>query len=296
MANYGKNIGIVPLTDSAGITQYFIPNKHYGVDIGWYKQRYCNVLAWQDGTVVAKGYYSDTGYWVALEHVYDSKKRWTCYIHLKESACVSTGQKVVLGQKIGIRGNSGKSTGEHLHLYLTSEISKSISFNFTNLKKYSIDPLPYLYYSKQFNTVYISKAWTKALPAPIPDVVSPVSRDVTKDQLICLDDDLRVRKSPSLKADKIGHLEKGKYYNYYEVQEADGYSWYKIADNQWCACVDSVRVLPKQILHTVTAEDLQCNNLAKTLQNIANNYELSLEQLLELNPQLIKAGDILRVK
>lgn len=286
--NYGNNVGIVPLTDAAGITQIFKPNKHYGVDIGFYKQRGCDVLAWQDGKVIAKGYYSDTGYWVALEHTYSSTKRWTVYIHLKASS-VTVGQKVTIGQKIGNRGNTGKSTGEHLHLYLTSEIAKSITFNFTNLKKYAIDPVPYLYYSRQFNTVYISaNSWKKELPDPIPDVVNPVSRDTDKDQLICHEDNLRVRNKPSLKGDKLGHLVKDAYYNYYAMQDADGYKWYQIADAQWVAGIDSLEILPKRVDYIVVEGD--------TLKSIAEKYGTTVEKIVELNPELIQVGCILRVK
>ena len=246
MTWYGRNVGLVPLTDAAGITQEFKPGQHYGVDIGWYKEQYCSVLAWQDGKVVAKGYYSDTGYYVALEHIYTNTKRWTCYIHLKNASALAIGKTVQLGEMIGTRGNSGSSKGVHLHLYLTSEISTGISFSFANLKKYAVNPVPYLYYDKSFNTLYISKDWKKALPDPVPPVVDPVERDVTKDQLICHEADLRVREKPDLTGYVIGHLQKDKYYDYHDTATANGYEWYKIADNQWIAKIASVEILPKQ--------------------------------------------------
>ena len=138
-------------------------------------------------------------------------KRWTCYIHLKNASALAIGKTVQLGEMIGTRGNSGSSKGVHLHLYLTSEISTGISFSFANLKKYAVNPVPYLYYDKSFNTLYISKDWKKALPDPVPPVVDPVERDVTKDQLICHEADLRVREKPDLTGYVIGHLQKDKY-------------------------------------------------------------------------------------
>lgn len=244
--NYGKNVGIVPLTDAAGITQPFKAGSHYGIDIGWHGIRNCDVLAWQDGKVAAKGYYSDTGYYVALEHNYSGNKRWTCYIHLNTAASVSVGQSVKLGQPIGRRGSSGNSTGEHLHFYLTKEIKTSLSFSFSNLKANAVNPVPYLYYSKEYNTIYISPDWTKPLPEPLPDIVQPVERDKHKDQLIVHDDGLRVRTSPSLSGENIGHLQKDKYYNFYEIVEAEGYKWYKLADRQYCAGIEELEVIPAE--------------------------------------------------
>ncbi len=45
MSFYGKNVGIIPLTDAAGITKVFNWPSHKGVDIGWYAMQYCPVLA-----------------------------------------------------------------------------------------------------------------------------------------------------------------------------------------------------------------------------------------------------------
>ena len=67
-----------------------------------------------------------------------------------------------------------------------------------------------------------------------------------KDQLICHEADLRVREKPDLTGYVIGHLQKDKYYNYYDTAAANGYEWYKIADNQWIAKIASVEILPKQ--------------------------------------------------
>ena len=78
---------------------------------------------------------------------------------------MAKGSFVYMGEPIGFRGNTGRSKGEHLHIYLTEKIDRDLKFSFTNLKKHAVDPVPYLYYSKQFNIIYIStKWWTKELP------------------------------------------------------------------------------------------------------------------------------------
>lgn len=365
---YGNNVGIVPLTDAAGITQEFKKGEHYGVDIGWNKQHNCDVLAWQDGKVVATGYTWDCGYYVVLEHTYATRKRWTCYIHLASgSTIVSVGQSVKLGQKIAKRGNTGHSSGEHLHLYLTSEITKKLPFNWTNLKTYSINPVPYLYYSKEYNTIYISQnSWKKPLPDPIPEVVQPVDRDILKDQIICHEEGLRVRTGASISKTVIGHLLKDRFYNYLDTVDSDGYTWYKIANNQWCAGIDSLEVLPHidivqpvekdsskdQLICSISnlrvrtaaslkgtqigflkqneyydwfgkenadgyewyklAENQYCAKVDEvtilpkieyytavegdTLESIAVKFNTSVDKLVTLNPQLVEAGDEIRVQ
>ena len=90
-----REIGIIPLTDAAGITKNFNAQNHRGLDIGWYANKFCPVLAWQDGTLIAKGYSGQVGYWLVMEHEYDDGKRWAsvekrtrkCYISCILSLC-----------------------------------------------------------------------------------------------------------------------------------------------------------------------------------------------------------------
>ncbi len=69
------------------------------------------VLATANG-VIEKALYSRTfGNYIVINH---GNKIKTLYAHMKKSV-VRKGQKVSLGQKIGIQGNTGTSTGEHIH-------------------------------------------------------------------------------------------------------------------------------------------------------------------------------------
>jgi len=253
MNKYGDNVGIVPLTDAAGITGNFIAGKHYGIDIAWSSKAAdpnCPVLAWQDGTVVDCGSGAEVGNFIVVEHDYNDGHRWTGYIHLKDIPSVKKGDKVVFGKQMGNarRGNTGNSTGVHLHMYLTRIVSKRIKYKWANLINYAIDPRPYLYYSKEYNTEYISKDWKKPLPDPLPEVTAPVERDISRDQIICHDADLRVRTRPDLSGVVIGHLEKDKYYNCLGLSDADGYEWIQIAEDQYCARVSSVDLLPAALI------------------------------------------------
>lgn len=72
------------------------------------------VLAVGDGEVVAAKFGSDTGYYVAIRH---GRQYTTRYMHLKK-LLVKPGQKVKRGDRIALSGNTGRSTGPHLHYEL----------------------------------------------------------------------------------------------------------------------------------------------------------------------------------
>lgn len=88
---------------------YKVPKFHRGMDFS------CDmrtpVYATADGKVVSAKWQSGYGYTVELDHGYGYRTR---YAHL-HSFKVKRGQSVVRGEQIALSGNSGKSTGPHLH-------------------------------------------------------------------------------------------------------------------------------------------------------------------------------------
>lgn len=82
---------------------------HKGVD--WSVSVGTPVKAAAAGKVVRAGFYSDYGYCVDIQH---SDGSMTRYAHLN-SISVSNGQSVSQGQTIAASGNTGYSTGPHLH-------------------------------------------------------------------------------------------------------------------------------------------------------------------------------------
>lgn len=84
---------------------------HYGVDYA--AKRGTPVRVVGDGTVISIGNFGSAGKMLKIEH---SKRYSTAYMHLKNfPEGVVLGAKVTQGQVIGWVGNSGLSTGPHLH-------------------------------------------------------------------------------------------------------------------------------------------------------------------------------------
>ncbi len=84
-------------------------SSHKGIDVAC--QTGTSVLAADGGVCEASEYRSDYGYLIIIDHRNGYK---TYYAHLSELA-VSAGEKLKKGQLIGKTGNTGISTGPHLH-------------------------------------------------------------------------------------------------------------------------------------------------------------------------------------
>lgn len=94
------------------LTSYFGPRwgrTHEGID--WGVSTGTTVFASSAGTVVSAGWNGGYGYSVLIRHP-DGKK--TRYAHLSKIT-VSAGEYVEQGERIGLSGNTGNSTGPHLH-------------------------------------------------------------------------------------------------------------------------------------------------------------------------------------
>lgn len=82
---------------------------HGGMDIG--ADRGSPIHAPAPGTVVFAGRQAEFGLTVVIEHPHDIR---TLYGHLSRIS-VRAGEEVERGQMIGLTGNTGKSSGPHLH-------------------------------------------------------------------------------------------------------------------------------------------------------------------------------------
>ena len=99
---------------------------HKGID--WATPTGTAVMASSAGTVTRAGWGSGYGYVVYIQH---ADGRQTRYGHLSK-ILVSTGQTVSQGQKIALSGNTGVSTGPHVHFEILINGSQVNPLNYLN--------------------------------------------------------------------------------------------------------------------------------------------------------------------
>lgn len=82
---------------------------HYGIDMA--ADRGTPIVATRSGTVTMATYDDNSGYFVYIDHM---DGMGSCYMHM-DKYIVTPGQFVLTGQIIGYCGDTGASTGVHLH-------------------------------------------------------------------------------------------------------------------------------------------------------------------------------------
>lgn len=135
----------VRITSYFGNREYMYQGKlvkdfHHGIDLvpKNFKGNE-EIIAFYDGVVtgvqkIGKQY--GTGCYVRIKH---DEGLYTLYYHLKsETICVNVGDKVKKGQKLGIIGTTGKSTGVHLHFQIDKGNNST-----------SINPYDYVFNNKE---------------------------------------------------------------------------------------------------------------------------------------------------
>lgn len=118
-AGLAKGFMRFPTTKQFRVSSGFSPRRinpvtgrvapHKGVDFAM--PQGTPVMAVGDGEVVMAKYSGPAGYLVAIRH---GRSYTTRYMHLKK-ILVKPGQKVKRGDHIALSGNTGRSTGPHLH-------------------------------------------------------------------------------------------------------------------------------------------------------------------------------------
>lgn len=116
--NYAaENEGIEPftfpcqITEKTYISSYWGDNRnHKAIDVA--SPKGSEIYAAHSGTVVKSGSHAELGKYLVLDH--GDGKTETVYAHCSE-LLVSKGDTVTEGQVIALVGNTGRSTGNHLH-------------------------------------------------------------------------------------------------------------------------------------------------------------------------------------
>jgi len=119
----GSGIFSHPLAGYNGVTDEFgVPrgggSYHTGIDLGLWGYHHSNIFAACSGVVSRTEYLTYSyGYHVVI----DCGDGWsTLYAHMSDIH-VSPGEFVSAGTVIGISGNTGYSTGEHLHFEIRKD-------------------------------------------------------------------------------------------------------------------------------------------------------------------------------
>lgn len=269
-----EQFGICPC-DDGWISQGYKSN-HKAIDIGWLKKFGKNrpVKAWKSGVVVATGTDSAGGVYVVLQHDDDSARWISRYWHfVKGSLKVKKGQSVKQGDILGTRGNTGISTGVHLHFELW-KCPVNYKYKSSDYSKYAVNPLKYTYV---FNGQTISGDMEQK-----PDEVvkpEPVTIDETKHQVEVIADQLRVRILPSLNA-AIYCISKKGIFNVLEEITADGYRWFKIESDRWIATKEGSWTIDKpSSLETIDSLKSTINELNSDITMLENKLK-AIQQVI----------------
>lgn len=140
---YPVNTNNLRVTSKFGPRSYIyqgrrINDYHKGIDLVGGSE----IVAFADGVVTAtcnSGVQYGQACYVRIRH---NNGYQTLYYHLKSgSVCVSVGQSVKKGQKLGIMGATGQATGVHLHFQIDKGSSST-----------AIDPYDYIFNGKAFDS------------------------------------------------------------------------------------------------------------------------------------------------
>lgn len=207
------------------ITTYF-SSKHTAIDIpysvtckgGKMNNVYCYAPC--DMKIITNRWANDYGWFIEGQAI-DERGTWIIGCgHFKSQSSLKVGANVKMADVVGLVGNTGTSGGPHVHYRLT-------------LNGVRVNPLEYTYCYDDSQEVGI-KEYSNILHY-LPIKITPtVTRDTTKNQ-VEVAKIVRCRDIPSTSGNIIDEAQIGSIYNYYETRTADGYTWYRIADNQWLA-------------------------------------------------------------
>ena len=112
--------------------------------------------------------------------------------------------------------------------------------------------------------------------------VNTVERNENADQIETTDEALRIRTEPSLNGEIVGHVQLG-FYNVLDQKEVDGYTWYQIAKDRWCAdittkfypkaesdFVEQIRKWSEAMINMSKADEEKISAMEESLKEIQN--------------------------
>lgn len=154
---------------------------------GWRNDPFTGIRSWHTGIDLVKSHKAPIYAFVAGEVIHarmgvsgsgfggfgnvvsvlDSNGFLHCYCHL-DACLVNVGQYVSKGQQIGTQGNTGRSTGSHLHYEVRSKSSPSFGFGT------DVDPTQYLLSAGKENDE-VTRAEYEQLQSQVTNLQSSVN-------------------------------------------------------------------------------------------------------------------------
>lgn len=195
-----------------------------GQDFGWFDYQGEPIYSINDGTVMEINKNSSAGNYIWIKHEFANNDMWSRYLHIKDGSIkIKTGQKVTRGQEIANMGNTGNSTGTHLHLEIWV-VPKGWKFNFNDRSKYS---KPSTDNAFAFDDQHIGTSSNNKVITRVIGTSKQAKRDTTKNQIEVVGEFLRARKGAGTNQTILGYIDFG-IYDYIETKTSNNYTWYNL--------------------------------------------------------------------
>lgn len=114
---------------------------HVGVDLATSGTEGANLYSMVNGTVIYKDYSSVRGNYIIMKS--DETEIAFNYQHMENESPLNVGDKVIIGQFVGIEGSTGEVTGKHLHLE-EQDLSSGRDWNFSTNIDYFKNPCEFM--------------------------------------------------------------------------------------------------------------------------------------------------------
>lgn len=213
-----------------------------GQDFGWFDYQGEPIYAMNDGTVMDIGKNSSAGNYIWIKHEFANYDIWSRYLHIKDGGVkVKTGQKVTRGQEIAIMGNTGYSTGTHLH-FETWVVPKGWKFNWNDRAKYSEPSTDNAF---AFDDQYIGTSSNNKVITRVIGTSKQAKRDTTKNQIEVVGEFLRARKGAGTNQTILGYIDFG-IYDYIETKISNNYTWYNLGFCWIAGTKEDTKIYPKE--------------------------------------------------
>lgn len=213
-----------------------------GQDFGWFDYQGEPIYSMNDGTVMEINKNSSAGNYIWIKHEFTNYDIWSRYLHIKDNSIkVKVEQKVTRGQEIANMGNTGNSTGTHLH-FETWVVPKGWKFNYNDRSKYS---KPATDYAFAFDDQTIGSNQNNSVIIRVLGTSKQVKRDTTKNQIEVVGEFLRVRKGAGTNQTILGYIDYG-IYDYAETKISNGYTWYNLGFGWIAGTKEDTKVYPKE--------------------------------------------------